>query len=64
MKYKYALTIEDTTNDQEILIIKGTCATKNKETCLKSIRREITGTIRDFLEHSNNQDTRGGDGER
>lgn len=49
MKYKYSFIVEDTAKDQEIIVMKGTGATRDEETCLKSIRREITQTIRKHL---------------
>ena len=57
MKYKYRLIIEDTKEDVQILELAGAGTTRNKITCLKSIRRSINSAIKDLLETAEKEDT-------
>lgn len=49
MKYRYSFIVEDTAKDQEILVIKETGVARSKETCLKSIRKDISQAIKKHL---------------
>lgn len=59
MKYRYRLIIEDANEDHEILEISGTGATKNQQTCLKHIRRNINSTIKEMLNKLDTSEEKG-----
>lgn len=50
MKYRYKLTIEDVTKDEEILIVQGEGVSRNIEGCYKAVRRTITHSIKDCID--------------
>lgn len=52
MKYRYKLTIEDATKDEEILIMEGQGVSRNIEGCYKAVRRTITHSIKEYIDRA------------
>lgn len=51
MKYKYTLTIENVNEETTIMEVAGWGTSRSKKGCLKTIRRSITSSIKQQLDH-------------